>query len=108
MNEKTKKALLIGVPIVIGAYLILKQFAKKPTPTNTTKTPNAFSKHIVTTMLSNLNVRSTPSTSGNIIDSLPKGTEIFARPSQTSGWSEFSTDGTNVAGYVSSDYITKK
>jgi uncharacterized protein YgiM (DUF1202 family) len=55
-----------------------------------------------------LNLRDAPSTTSNIRQSLPKGSEILARPSQKEGWHEVSDDGKKVIGFVSSQFITKK
>ena len=67
-----------------------------------------FQKFVVNTNKGNLNMRDIPSTAGNIKQSLPKGVEILARPSQKDGWHEVSDDGKKVIGYVSSQYIIKK
>jgi uncharacterized protein YgiM (DUF1202 family) len=119
--SKPVKTALVVLPFVIGGLLLLKYFRPKkrednddnqgngggtiPTPT---PAPSGFEKHIVTTSTSNLNVRSGPSTSSSIITTLPKGSEIFAKPSATSGWHEYSSDGTTSTGFVSSQYVTKK
>ena len=66
-----------------------------------------FQKYTVTTSSSNLNVRKQPNTSSEIIGSLPKSSTIFARPSGNVGWHEYSSDGINNSGFVSSQYITK-
>ncbi|MFD1708207.1 SH3 domain-containing protein, partial [Siminovitchia sediminis] len=50
-----------------------------------------------------LNVRSKPSTTGQIIDRLTRGTEV-AVISETSGWSKISVNGKT--GYVSSQYLS--
>jgi len=67
-----------------------------------------FEKFVINTKKGNLNMRDIPSTTGNIKQSLPKGTEILAKPSQKDGWHEVSDDGKKVVGYVSSQYIIKK
>lgn len=67
-----------------------------------------FEKFVINTNKGNLNMRDIPSTAGNIKQSLPKGTEILAKPSQKDGWHEVSDDGKKVVGYVSSQYIIKK
>lgn len=115
---KPVKTALIVLPFVIGGILLLKYFRPKkqedrkddelqaepePEPAS-----SGFEKHIVTTSTSNLNVRSGPSTSSSVVSTLPKGTEIFAKPSGTSGWHEYSTDGKTSSGFVSSQYVTKK
>jgi hypothetical protein len=55
----------------------------------------------VNTVVSNLNVRSTPSTTSSILKSLTKGTIISAKPSSTGGWMELCNGG----GFVSSQYL---
>ena len=114
--SKPVKTALVVLPFVIGGILLLKYFRpKKDTPTPPpapSPDPNpvsqGFEKYVVSTNTSNLNVRSGPSTSTTIVTTLPKGTEIFAKPSSTSGWHEYSTDGKTGIGFVSSQYVTKK
>lgn len=112
ISKKAKVAALIGVPVLIGAYLILKQLRKpkpfpvvppaptpKPTPT---PTPSAECKnYLVVTNVSNLNIRKLPSTSSDIVGSLPKGSTISAKASSASGWMQL-CDG---RGYASSQYL---
>lgn len=120
---KPLKTALVVVPFLIGGILLIKFLRpKKTTPSPTpSPTPNpspnpspspspssGFEKYVVTTSTSNLNIRSGPSTSSSTIGSLPKGTEIFAKPSGTSGWHEYSSDGVISSGFVSSQYVTKK
>jgi uncharacterized protein YgiM (DUF1202 family) len=67
---------------------------------------SSYFKYLVTTSTSNLNVRSAPNSTASIVTSLPKGSEIWAKPSGTSGWLEYSSDGVNRTGYVSETYLT--
>ena len=111
INKKTKLALLFGVPILIGGYFIYKQFRKKPTPPNPNPpNPNppssGWTKYKVNTASTNLNVRSGANTSSGIVSSLAKGSIIWAKPSSTSGWHEYSSDGQTSSGFVSSQYLT--
>ena len=112
MDKKTKVALLIGVPLLVGGYFIYKQLKSEdtptppsptPTPTPTPPAPASCSNYKVTTSTSNLNVRSKPNISASIVNSLAKGTIVSAKPSSTSGWMEL-CDG---SGYSSSSYLTK-
>lgn len=126
---KLQKGLLIGVPALIGGYLLYRQFrgtktyqqAALDTPPGTpnqggnqggdpgTDVPNPtmnFKQYKVTTLATPLNVRQEPSTSSAKIGSLPKGTIIYARASQTSGWMVYSADGTSEDGFVSASYLT--
>jgi uncharacterized protein YgiM (DUF1202 family) len=115
---KPVKTALVVLPFVIGGLLLIKFFRpKKTTPTPPKPNPPepnpippslGFEKYVVTTNTSNLNVRSGPSTSSSIVGTLVKGTEIFAKPSGTSGWHEYSSDGKTSSGFVSSQYVTKK
>ena len=119
---KTTKTLLFGIPVLIGAYLIYKQVKKpKPTPapncaadevlvngvctpkTTPAPTPAGCSNYKVATASSNLNVRSTPSTSAAIVGSLAKGSTVSVKPSTTAGWMQLCDN----SGYVSSLYLTK-
>lgn len=118
-NQGLKIALIVFgvVALGVGAYLVFRP--KKDDKDNSELDDkkdgdvndlplSSFVPHIVSTKASNLNLRSIPSTSGNIIQSLPKGSEILAKPSQTEGWHEVSDDGKKVIGFVSSQFITKK
>lgn len=117
---KPLKTALVVVPFLIGGILLIKFLRPKkqnispspsptPTPTPTpTPAPSGFEKYVVTTNTSNLNVRSGPSTSSSRVGTLVKGSEIFAKPSGTSGWHEYSSDGITSSGFVSSQYVTKK
>ena len=69
---------------------------------------SSFEKYVVSTKLSNLNVRKTPDVKSEKIGSLAKGEEVFAKPSETFGWHEYSKDGKTLTGYISSQHITKK
>lgn len=132
---KTQKIALIGIPALVGAYLVYRQFKGKKvyqesleetncckikptpagctgcgggyTPTNNDVNNTQFEKYIVDTLVTNLNVRQSPSSSSAKVGSLAKGTVINARPSSTSGWFEYSSDGAVTTGYVSADYLKK-
>jgi len=116
LSKKTKAALLIGVPLLIGGYLIYKQLKKPkpivnpnvPTPTPPPPPPppppsTGCSNYIVTTVSSNLNIRETPSTSSAIKGSLAKGSTVSAKQSSTSGWMQL-CDGSGY--FVSGQYLT--
>jgi uncharacterized protein YgiM (DUF1202 family) len=116
LSKKTKAALLIGVPLLIGGYLIYKQLKPKPnpnpyvptTPPITPPTPpppaptGSCRNYIVTTAVSNLNIRESTSTSSAYKGSLAKGSTVSAKQSSTSGWMEL-CDG---RGFVSGQYLT--
>ena len=117
-NQGLKIALVVfGVlALGVGAYFIFRpknDELKDGDKNNDDKKDDvvegsSFDKYIVSTNKGNLNMRDIASTSGNIKQSLPKGSEILARPSQKEGWHEVSDDGKKVVGFVSSQYITKK
>lgn len=116
-NQGLKIALVIFGVLALGAgvYFIFKpklddkdDKGDKDDKDDTKIVGSQFEKYIVNTSKSNLNMRDIPSTAGNIKQSLPKGTEILAKPSQKEGWHEVSDDGKKVVGYVSSQYILKK
>jgi len=125
MTNKTKNLLVGGIALVLaasGIYFILKG-SKPPKSDNkdnsgggdnggndSTPTPapsSGFEKYEVATLVSNLNVRQSPSTSSTVIDSLPKGSQVFAKPSGTTGWYVYSKDGVKDSGFVSSMYLKK-
>ncbi len=116
--DKKYKFIIAGVSIaaLLGGYLYGKSASKSSVATGAgvaaasdASNPNflsGFKKYAVTTGTSSLNIRKTPSTEGEIIGTLPKGTVIYATPSATIGWSEYSANGISVDGYVSSQYLT--
>jgi len=118
MNKKTKLAILLSVPILIGGYFIFKQLRGKKTyqeavqenppgtPENTPENATKWKKYKVTTLVTPLNIREQPTTSSAKIGSLLKGSIIWACASSTSGWMKYSADGSNESGYVSADYLT--
>lgn len=116
ISKLNKKNLLVGgIALLLtgaGLYLILKGAKPKDTTPDQDPVPpkppipsGGYSKFRVETLSSNLNVRQSPTTSSGIVTSLPKGTVINAKPSGTSGWYEYSENGTTATGYVSSLYI---
>ena len=112
-NQGIKIALVIfGVlALGVGAYFIFKEKKEDELEDKKEKDDddkNPFVKHQVTTKKGNLNLRETASTTSIVKQSLPKGLEILARPSEFQGWHEVSEDGKKGVGYVSSQYITKK
>jgi uncharacterized protein YgiM (DUF1202 family) len=117
-NQGVKIALIIFGVLALGAgaYFIFKPKKDDLLDDNDDKDDKddkddddkKFEKYIIATQKGNLNLRDIPSTSGNIKQSLPKGTEILARPSEKEGWHEVSDDGKKIVGFVSSQYITKK
>lgn len=117
-NQALKIALIVLGVVAIGAsaYFIFKKDEKDDDEIekddiddkDEKKLDTGFNIHIVSTSKGNLNLRDAPSTTSNIRQSLPKGSEILARPSQTQGWHEVSDDGKKVIGFVSSQFITKK
>ena len=78
-----------------------------PVKDGTTNTTPKYEKYEVATLVSNLNVRKEPNTSSQVLDSLPKGSLIFAKPSGTTGWYAYSKDGVSDAGFISSMYLKK-
>jgi len=121
--KPTKKIVIIGgsiAALAIAAIFLLKKkaaiaMATAPillsTPTPAPAFPQqpvssgAFSNYTVSTLVSDLNVRATPAITGEVVNELPNGTVVLARPSSTSGWYEYSLDGVTVAGYLSAAYL---
>ena len=113
--SKPVKAALIVAPFLIGAIFIIKYFKPKTKPTEPPAPPEdgifageGYQKYVVNTITSNLNVRSGPAKTFDIVGTLEKGEVVLAQPSLTKGWFVFSTDGVNQTGYVSSDYLVKQ
>jgi hypothetical protein len=103
---KNKKVIMgvVGVLTALGLYFILKP--KKGSRTTPIEPPKPkYEKYKVITQTDPLNVRDTPD--GTKIGSLPKGSIIFAKESDTASWHEYSADGENTSGYVSSQYLEK-
>lgn len=88
---------------VSSAYI---QKRKLPAPQTSAK-PAATAQAGVNAFVkaSNLNVRSAPSTSGNIVASLPNGTKVTVL-GEKSGWAQIKTI-QNQTGWVASQYLTK-
>jgi uncharacterized protein YgiM (DUF1202 family) len=114
-DKKTKVALLVGIPLLIGGYLIYKYMRgsntnpsspsppspNPPSPSPPSPAPSGCKSYTVVTKSTNLNIRQSPTTSSAIAGSLPKGSVVNAKPSSTSGWMELC----DRAGYVSSQYL---
>jgi uncharacterized protein YgiM (DUF1202 family) len=116
MNKKTKLALLFGVPIIIGGYFIFKQLKPKPNPAPPKPVPPPpppeaeCSDYKVTTVSSNLNIRSSASTTSTIVGSLAKDSIVSVKASSTEGWMQLCDNGNGMPlpnGYVASLYLTK-
>jgi len=112
MNKKLKMGLLFGIPALVGIYILFKNKKGKETYNDAKKevlkqdNVDSFLIFTVTTLVTSLNIRQSHSITSQIIGKIPKGSLILARPSKTSGWMEYSEDGTNVLGYVSADYLS--
>ena len=128
MTNKTKNLLVGGIALVLaatGIYFIVKGGRKTQesgsggsgacggsgsgggTPTPPPTPSSGFDKYEVATLVSNLNVRQSPTTTSSVIDSLAKGSVVFAKPSGTTGWYVYSKDGVVDSGFVSSMYLKK-
>jgi len=109
MNKKIKLAILISVPIIIGGYLLFKkskpntQIQPPTPPVPPVPAPAVCSDYKVSTVSSNLNVRSGPSTTFTIVSSVTKDSIISVKSSTTEGWMQLCDD----SGYVASLYLTK-
>ena len=122
---------LIGIPVLVGGYFIIKMVRGKKRysedlvtnppkdlvadntedevsqqPVNTTVAQQKFEDYIVDTLVSPLNVRVTPN-SAEIVTKLAKGSTIKARPSSIEGWYEVSQNGITTLGYSSAAYLKK-
>ena len=112
---KNKNLIIGGVAFLlagVGLFFIVRGSKKDDKKDDSTTPPPipelplpAFQKYTVETLVSNLNVRQSPSTSSAVIGSLPKGSVVFAKPSGTSGWYTYSADGVKDTGFVSSLYL---
>ena len=115
-----KKDTIIRVVSIVGVFGVLYFIYKKMVKQNvsnvnegnqepiTPQSPTTFETYIVTTQSTPLNVRANPRGDAKISGKLNKGQEVLLKPSSTQGWMEYSTNGTSVFGYVSSDFVTKK
>lgn len=111
---KNKNLIIGGIAFLlagVGIYFVFKgtktdSTAPTPTPSPDILPPTPkYQKYSVETLVSNLNVRQSASTGSAVVGSLPKGTIIFAKPSDTSGWFIYSQDGVKDTGFVSSLYL---
>jgi len=111
MKKQTKRVLLIGLPLILGGIIVYSQFRKKGSSgskaSDITPASGEWASYKVSTVSSNLNVRSQPTTLSSMIDSIPTGTTIKARPSSASGWFEYSKDGSTRSGFVSGQFLKK-
>ncbi|HEO8422137.1 MAG: SH3 domain-containing protein [Niallia sp.] len=80
-----------------------KEADKDSGQSNSEKSPTLINKKVNVQTGSNLNVRSTASTSGSIKGKLSAGTVVTVL-SEKNGWSQIKT--ANLEGYVSSEYLT--
>ncbi|WP_193224541.1 SH3 domain-containing protein [Bacillus sp. B1-b2] len=69
------------------------------------ETPQTTEKVVNVSAGSSLNVRSTPSTSGQVLTKLSAGTVVTVE-SESNGWSKIKVN--NIEGYVSSEYLMEK
>lgn len=134
MTKKNQKT-LATIMLIVGGYLIYKKmYAKKPEsntgsnviPSGTgagtgsagtgagtsSGIPSGYTTYVVNTASGNLNVRSTPSASGTIVEKYPKGKEfVGAYFSGYSGWVEvvrIVNGKPERIGYVSSQFVKPK
>lgn len=133
MTKKNQKA-LATIMLLVGGYLIYKKMYAKKSDSNTggsvvgigtgsgvgsgtgsgtsSSIPSGYTTYLVNTASGNLNVRSTPSASGTIVEKYPKGKEfVGAYFSGYSGWVEVVRIVNGKAeriGYVSSQFVKPK
>jgi uncharacterized protein YgiM (DUF1202 family) len=112
MDKKTKKGIITALFIGAIGFFAYKAFGK-PTPTTNggggDNCKDEFCKYIVNTSTDSLNVRKGASSNFDIISSLPKGTQVIAKPvAGNTSWSCISKSGSACdSGYVSTNYLKK-
>lgn len=133
MTKKNQKA-LATIMLLVGGYLIYKKMYAQKSDSNTggsvvgigtgsgvgsgtgsgtsSGIPSGYTTYLVNTASGNLNVRSTPSASGTIVEKYPKGKEfVGAYFSGYSGWVEvvrIVNGKPERIGYVSSQFVKPK
>jgi len=114
MEKKTKKGIITALFIGAIGFFAYKAFAKPKTPNGGNggggiDCKDSFCKYIVNTSSDNLNVRKGAGSNFEIIDSLPKGKEVIAKPVLgNTAWSCISKSGSVCdSGYVSTNYLKK-
>jgi uncharacterized protein YgiM (DUF1202 family) len=112
MQEKTKKGIITALFIGAIVFFAYKAFGK-PTPTTNggggDNCKDEFCKYIVNTSTDSLNVRKGAGSNFDVISSLPKGTQVIAKPvAGNTDWSCISKSGLACdSGYVSTNYLKK-
>jgi uncharacterized protein YgiM (DUF1202 family) len=117
MQEKTKKGIITALFIGAIGFFAYKAFAKPTTLSGGNggganggiDCKDSFCKYIVNTSSENLNVRKGAGSNFEVIDSLPKGKEVIAKPvAGNTAWSCISKSGSACdSGYVSTNYLKK-
>jgi len=112
MQEKTKKGVITALFIGAIGFFAYKAFAKPTSPIiggGESDCKDSFCKYIVNTSLDNLNVRKGAGSNFEVINSLPKGTQVLAKPVVgNTSWSCISKSGSSCdGGYVSTNYLKK-
>ena len=117
MEKKTKKTIITALFIGAIGFFAYKAFAKPTTPSGGNggganggiDCKDSFCKYIVNTSTDSLNVRKGAGSNFDIISSLPKGTQVIAKPvAGNTDWSCISKSGSACdSGYVSTNYLKK-
>jgi uncharacterized protein YgiM (DUF1202 family) len=102
-DKNTLKFFAIALGLT-GIYLIISKLSKGATKKSDV-IKGDWSKYVVKTMGSPLNVRESASVSSKVVDSLSNGSEIWARPSVVNGWLQVSKDSISPIGFVSEAYL---
>jgi hypothetical protein len=117
MESKTKKGIITALFIGAIGFFAYKAFAKPTSPIigggesggANSDCKDSFCKYIVNTSSDNLNVRKGAGSNFEVINSLPKGTQVIAKPVVgNTSWSCISKSGSACdSGYVSTNYLKK-
>jgi uncharacterized protein YgiM (DUF1202 family) len=107
---QTQKIIVLTIPILLLGYFIYAEIKKGKNKGGGTTPPDAncdaYKKYKITLTDGSLNIRPNPSTTQDPIGSLENGAIVYAKPSSTAGWLEYTTECKAVDGYISEQYTT--
>lgn len=113
--------LIYSLPFLVGGVLIysylrrrkkLREAKPDSQNSNSGQISDSFSnfrtEYFVNTSSGNLNVREKPSATSQIVGSLARGSKVFGRPSNITGWIEVSRNGSTSLGFASSQFLSNQ
>lgn len=109
MKNKNTLTLIAGVLVLAGGYLLFKYFKKPTGPKDPLKpTEPVWIDYVVSTSISNLNLRQSPSLGSPVIGKLAKGSIVKAKRDSDEWFAITEDNGATIKGYASSQYLVKK